>query len=107
MQIILSTVTFDTKGTLKKAAHLKFWLWRRSLLERELWVTRKKEESKLEATEMKMLSRKKGVKLKDRKRSEDIQRDLGIKSIGDKPMEIRLRWYGHVLRMDKGNELKE
>ena len=69
--------------------------------QRELWVTRKKEEGISEATKMNMLRRIKGVTLKDRKRSEDIQKDLGINSIGDKLMEIRLRWYGHVLRMDR------
>ena len=72
----------------------------------EVWVTRKKEERILESTEMKISRRIKGVTLKDRKRSEDIRRELGINNISDKLRETRLRWYGHVVRMEDGNEVK-
>ena len=54
----------------------------------------------LESTEMRMLRRIRGVTLKDRLRSEDIRRELGVEEITSKIRTARLKWYGHVKRME-------
>ena len=69
----------------------------------EVWTIRKKEEHLLETTEMRMLRRIRGVTLRDRMRSEDIRRELRVESITAKIRTARLRWYGHVRRMEENN----
>ena len=48
------------------------------------WTVRKKEEQILEKTEMRMLRRIKGVTLRDRVKSVDIRKELGVSSIQEK-----------------------
>ena len=67
----------------------------------ECWTVRKKEEEILEKTEMRMLRRIKGVTLRDRVKSVDIRKELGVSSIQEKVREIRLCWYGHMQRMEE------
>ena len=50
----------------------------------ECWTVRKKEEQILEKTEMRMLRRTKGVTLRDRVKSVDIRKELGVSSIQGK-----------------------
>ena len=71
----------------------------------ECWTVRKKEEQIIEKTEMKMLRRIKGVTLRDRVKSVDIRKELGVSSIQEKVREMRLRWYGHMQRMEE-NEVR-
>ncbi|XP_047495895.1 uncharacterized protein LOC125043701 [Penaeus chinensis] len=66
----------------------------------------KKEERILEATEMRMLRRIKGVTLRERERSTDVKRELGVSDINEKVKEIRMRWYGHVKRREEGHAAK-
>ena len=56
----------------------------------ECWTVRKKEEQILEKTEMRMLRRIKGVKLRDKVKSVDIRKELGVSSIQEKVREMRL-----------------
>ena len=70
----------------------------------ECWTVRKKEQI-LEKTEMRMLRRIKGVTLRDRVKSVDIRKELGVSSIQEKVREMRLRWYGHMQRMEE-NEVR-
>ena len=42
-----------------------------------------------------------GVSLKDRRKSEELQRQLGIECVSDVMRHGRLRWYGHVERADR------
>ena len=60
----------------------------------ECWTTGVKEENILEKTEMRVLRRIKGVTVKDKMKSEDIRKELGVGSIKSKARESRLRWFG-------------
>ena len=57
----------------------------------ECWTVRKKEEQILEKTQMRMLRRIKGVTLRDRVKSVDIRKELGVSSIQEKVRETSLR----------------
>ena len=72
----------------------------------ECWIVRKKEEQILEKIEMRMLRRIKGVTLRDKVKSVDIRKELGVNSIQEKVREMRLRWYGHMQRMVENNEVR-
>ena len=54
---------------------------------------------------MRMLRRIKGVTLRDRVKSVDIRKELGVSSIREKVREMRLRWHGHMQRMEE-NEVR-
>ena len=66
----------------------------------EAWALRRKEEAKLERTEMRMLRWIMGVSLLERLENDDIRRMAGIVKITEVIRVGRLRWFGHVLRMD-------
>ena len=65
--------------------------------EAEMWTGMKSKTSRAETAEMKMLKRIMNVTLLDRKRSEDIRRELGVGDIKGKMREAKLRWYGHMI----------
>jgi len=67
---------------------------------------RRREEERLERTEMRMLRWNLGLTLRDRKRNDDIRRILGVVCITDKVREARLRWYGHVQRQEEDSCVK-
>jgi len=67
----------------------------------EAWTLRRREEEHLERTEMRMLQWILGLTLRDKKRSDDIRRILGVACIMDKLREARLRWFGHVQRREE------
>ena len=50
----------------------------------ECWTVRKNEEQIPEKTEIRMLRRIKGVTLRDKVKSVDIRKELGVTSIQDK-----------------------
>ena len=54
---------------------------------------------------MRMLRRIKGVTLRDRIKSVDIRKELDVSNIQEKVREMRLRWYGHMQRMEE-NEVR-
>ena len=72
----------------------------------ECWTVRKKEEQIREKTKMRMLRRIKGVTLRDKVKSVDIRKELGVTSIQERVREMRLRWYGHMQRMEENNEVR-
>lgn len=67
----------------------------------ECWAQTSKIRSKLQAAEMKVLRVIRGVTLWDRMRNETIRSELGVKSLLDTVDEGKLRWYGHVMRMEE------
>ena len=73
----------------------------------ETWVTRGAEERILESTEMRMLRMMKGVTLRDRVRSEELRRELGVTPLIMKVREKRLRWFGHVERREEDNIIRK
>ena len=52
------------------------------------------------------VSRIKGVTLRDKVKSMDIRKELGVNSIKEKVREMRLCWYGHMQRMEENNEVR-
>ena len=66
----------------------------------------KKEEQILEKTDMRMLRRIKGTTPRDKVKSVDIRKELGASSIHEKVRQMRLRWYGHMQRMEENNEVR-
>jgi len=62
----------------------------------ETWTLKRREEERLERTEMRMLRWILGLTLRDKKRNDDIRRILGVACITDKVREARLRWFGHA-----------
>ncbi|KAK3560442.1 hypothetical protein QTP86_008437 [Hemibagrus guttatus] len=61
---------------------------------------RKRQESKLEVAELKMLRFSLGVTRLDRIRNEYIRGTAHVGHLGDKVREARLRWFGHVQRRE-------
>ena len=72
----------------------------------ESWTMGKKAERILEATEMRMLRKIKGITLKDKEKSENNRKELRVDDINEKMREIRMRWYGPVMRMEEANPVK-
>ncbi|KAK3570391.1 hypothetical protein QTP86_019262 [Hemibagrus guttatus] len=64
---------------------------------------RKRQESKLEVAELKMLRFSLGVTRLDRIRNEYIRGTAHVGRLGDKVREARLRWFGHVQRREGEN----
>ena len=73
----------------------------------EFWTVRNKEERLLLTTEMRMLRCIMGVTLLDRETNENIRNELSIEPITDVVRRSRMRWFGHLLRMDDKNKVKE
>ena len=69
----------------------------------ETWAMRVEDMRRLERTERMMVRWMRGVTLKDRKHSEDLLEQLGIKSVAEVVRRNRLRWFGHIERMRAGN----
>ncbi|EYC37913.1 hypothetical protein Y032_0757g2097 [Ancylostoma ceylanicum] len=73
----------------------------------ECWPATKEVERRLSVMETKMLRWTAGVTRAYRIRNEKIRERFGIAPIADKLREIRLRWYGHVLRANEDTICKE
>ena len=72
----------------------------------ECWSLTMKTSSRLQAAEMKVLRTIRGVTRMDRLRNEQIRSDLLVKPLLIEIEESRLRWYGHIKRMDDGRMAK-
>ena len=73
----------------------------------ETWVMIKEEERVLQRAERAMVRMMCGVKLRDRKRSEELMALVGLdENIVALVRRLRLRWYGHVLRSGEGDGIR-
>jgi hypothetical protein len=66
----------------------------------ETWPLKVEHESRLEATDMRMIRWMCGVSLTDRIHSEDLRDLVGVEPIGEVYRRNRLRWFGHVERKE-------
>ena len=60
--------------------------------------TNKRDEKRLEVTEMNMLRRMLGVTRRDRLRNEEAREKTGMQNIVKVVERSKMRWYGHVVR---------
>ncbi|XP_064104032.1 uncharacterized protein LOC135213863 [Macrobrachium nipponense] len=70
------------------------------------WAIRRKEEVKLERTEIRMLRWIMGILLFERLENGEIRGRAGLVKITEVLGESQMRWYGHVLRMDDEEKVK-
>ena len=67
----------------------------------EMVAVTKKQVKEMEVAKMKMLRFAMVVTRKDKNRNEYIRSIIKVERLGMKMREVRLRWYGHVMRRDK------
>ena len=74
----------------------------------ETWCLRESEMAILRRTERAMVRSLCGVKLVDRKNTEELMEMLGLKKTLDRMAKANgVRWYGHVIRREDDNTLKK
>uniref|UniRef100_A0A8D9F0W9 Endonuclease-reverse transcriptase n=2 Tax=Cacopsylla melanoneura TaxID=428564 RepID=A0A8D9F0W9_9HEMI len=67
----------------------------------DTWVMRLKDESRIQASEMKFIRSIVGKTRRDRIRNEEIRRSVDVEKLQDKIERSRLKWYGHMQRMSE------
>lgn len=67
----------------------------------ETFPVTKSQERRMEVGEMRLLRFVNCLTCMDRVRNDKVRADLGTAQIGLKPKQLRLRWYGHMLRRKK------
>lgn len=73
----------------------------------EVWSLTTKTQSKLQAAEMRVLRTIKGVTRRDKIRNTTIREELRVTSLMEEIERTKLRWYGHVMRMDDNCKAKK
>ena len=73
----------------------------------ETWATTKRQEKRIEVTEMRMLRWMCGVTRKDKIRNEHIRGTTSVAQASKKITERKLNWYGHVMRRDGEHILRK
>ena len=74
----------------------------------ECWGLKKKNERKLNTTEMRMLRMMLGVTLKDKLRNEEVRRRTTVTtSVVTIVERSKLRWYGHLLRKNEEEVVRQ
>ncbi|XP_063904758.1 uncharacterized protein LOC135123812 [Zophobas morio] len=72
----------------------------------ESWTVTKKIKSQIQSMEMKFLRRVMGITKMDRIRNVEVRKELDIEPIVNKIERNQLRWYGHLIRMDRETPVK-
>ena len=72
----------------------------------ETWAVKEERVKKLKVVEMRYLGAIRGVTRRDRMRNEDIRWELKMADLREKIRECRLRWYGHVKRMEENEFIR-
>jgi hypothetical protein len=65
----------------------------------EAWTTRRADFQKIQTSEMKFLRAVGGCNLLDKKRSEEIRKELLVKELNEQIQQYRIQWTQHVSRM--------
>ena len=74
----------------------------------ETWCLKANETAILRTTEKAMMRAMSGVKMIEKRRSEELLSLLGLKhTLDGLPRASGVRWYGHVLRKDSGDVLRK
>ena len=73
----------------------------------ECWGLKKKDERKLNTTEMRMLRMMLGVSLKDKLGNEEFRRRTTVTSVVTIVERSKLRWYGHLLRKNEEEVVRQ
>ena len=73
----------------------------------ETWATMKRQEKRIEVTEMRMLRWMCGVTRKDKIRNEHIRGTTRVAQASKQITERRLNWYGHLMRRDGEHILRK
>ena len=72
----------------------------------ETWATTKRQESRIEVNEMRILRWMCGVTRKYKNRNEHIRGTTKVVQASRKITERRLKWYGHVMRMEEDHVVR-
>ena len=72
----------------------------------ETWPMKVEHELKMNRTEMSMIRWTCGVKLNERKKTEELRELLGLEPVSLMIKKSRLRWFGHVERKDDNDWVK-
>ena len=72
----------------------------------ETWPMKVEHELKLNRTEMSMIRWMCGVKLNERKKSEELRELLGLEPVSLMIKKSRLNWFGHVERKNDNDWVK-
>ena len=72
----------------------------------ETWALRRKEEAKLERTEMRMVRWAMGISLKEHLSNEEVRRRASLECISTLVRRAKLKWFGHVVRRDEEDPIK-
>jgi len=72
----------------------------------ETWPMKVEHVLKTNCTEMSMIRWMCGVKLNERKKSEELRELLGLEPVSLMIKKSRLRWFGHVERKDDNDCVK-
>jgi len=72
----------------------------------ETWPMKVEHKLNLNPTEMSMIRWMCGVKLNERKKSEELRELLGLEPVSLMIKKSRLRWFGHVERKDDNDWVK-
>ena len=72
----------------------------------ETWPMKVENELEMNRTEMSMIRWMCGVKLNERKKSEELRKLIGLEPVSLMIKNSRLRWFGHVERKDDNDWVK-
>ena len=72
----------------------------------ETWAAKAEDLKRMTTADMRMVRLMAGVRMKDRRRNDDVLAMMSLDSVADCLEKERLRWYGHVMRRDEEMEVK-
>lgn len=99
--LLMKTAPMRLKGSVYSAC-----VRRAMLYGSETWAVTRSEVRILERAEMRMLRWIAGVSLKERRTNEWVRGVLGVEPIGDVLRRGRMRWFGHVERMEENSGVR-